>query len=128
MAAASKRQRRVAPRETDVVETVATVNAVTAVSSILTALRDLEPSPTSSISWRRKLAHDVLDRDCNALTEYGVVCTTGQAPGNNGPVDIYIIAARWLCFPMQPRIRNRSSSYCAAASYLRAALTTSYYI
>jgi hypothetical protein len=82
-------RKRKAPTETQIVQIVAAVNSTSAVSSIVAALNDLTPAPSTSLSWQRKLGHDELYSIANKLTPYGTVCQETAVQGKTGPLLIY---------------------------------------
>ena len=88
-AMASSRRRNTPPTAVQTIQSVASINAVTSVNGIMTALRDLDPSPNYSLAWSRKLAMDELYRDAKTETPYGKVCQDLLADGKVGQVCIY---------------------------------------
>ena len=66
--------KRKAPTGLELAQINAVVTSVGGVTSILAALRDLNPYPRVSLEWQRRLAEKELYEIAGSTTPYGDVC------------------------------------------------------
>ena len=67
---------------------VAILDSVNSVRSIVDALEDVQPAPTMSASWRRRLAADELYKIPHTDTPYGLVMVERTIAGKSGEMKI----------------------------------------
>ena len=69
---------------------IAVIDSQVAVNTVLTVLSQCsDKPPPSSVSWCRKLAHDVLYADALTETPYGKVCLESVVHGSKGPLTLW---------------------------------------
>ena len=72
------------------ISSLAIIESQTAVHSVISALnRCSDRVPTTSMSWCRKLAKDVLYADATTDTPYGKVCVESIVNGSKGPLTLW---------------------------------------
>ena len=69
---------------------IAVIDSQVAVNTVLTALSQCsDKAPPSSVSWCRKLAHEVLYADARTDTPYGKVCLESVVNGSKGSLTLW---------------------------------------